>query len=123
MRYDEFRDRWEAALRRAGVLSHHDRTGETIELGSVLRRWSVGRLPRAVEPFHAGATISFLWDAVDSARSYTCEEDLLTELFGSRAAGATQRRLVRVDLSLRATRLLARPPSLQRRALPPECFA
>jgi hypothetical protein len=29
-----------------------------------------------------GATISFRWDALDTARSHTREEDLLAELFG-----------------------------------------
>ena len=60
-------------------------------------------MPRPAEPFHVGATISFRWDPFDAARSYTCEEDLLTELFGRRAARSTQLRLVRVDINLRAT--------------------
>lgn len=103
MRYDEFRDRWLAALRRARLLSHHDRPEETIDLTTTARRWRVHLLPRPAEPFHVGATISFRWDPFDAARSYTCEEDLLTELFGRRATRPTQPRLLRVDINLRAT--------------------
>lgn len=103
MRYDEFRDRWEAALRTARLLSHNDRPEDMIDLTRMERRWRVRPLPRSAEPFNVGATISFRWDPFDSARSYTCEEDLLTELFGrSRIRRSTQRRLLRVDITFRA---------------------
>ena len=103
MRYGEFRDRWQTALRAARLLFHQDRPDETIELTTLERRWRVHLLPRPVEPFSVGATTSFRWDAFESARSYTCEEDLLTELLGRRSARSTQRRVVRVDLTLSAT--------------------
>lgn len=67
------------------------------------RRWRVHLSGQHAEALQAGATISFRWDPFDSARSYTCEEDLQTELFGRRAGRSTQPRLVRVDLTLRAT--------------------
>jgi len=102
MRYDDFRDRWQAALRTARLLSAHDRPDETVNLTTTARKWRVHLLPRAVAPFHAGATIDFRWDAFEAARSYTCEEDLLTELLGRRAGRSTQPRLVRVDIALRA---------------------
>ena len=102
MRYDEFRDRWQAALRTARLLPAHDRPEETINLTTTTRKWRVHLLPRAVEPFHAGATIDFRWDPFEAARSYTCEEDLQTELFGRRAGRSTQPRLVRVDIALHA---------------------
>ena len=102
MRYDEFRDRWQAALRAARLLSAQDRPDETINLTTTAHKWRVHVLLRAVAPFHAGATIDFRWDAFEAARSYTCEEDLLTELFGRRAGRSTQPRLVRVDIALRA---------------------
>jgi hypothetical protein len=60
-------------------------------------------LPRPAEPFHVGTTISFRWDPFASARAYTCEEDLLTELLGRRTGRSTQRRLLRVDITLHAT--------------------
>jgi hypothetical protein len=89
MRYDEFRDRWQAALRTARLLAHHDRPEETIDLTTTERRWRVHPLSQPLDPFHAGATISFRWDPFDSARSYTCEEDLLTELVGRRGGRST----------------------------------
>ena len=103
MRYDEFRDRWQAALRTARLLSHHDRPEETIDLATTARRWRVRPWPRPAEPFHVGTTISFRWDPFASARAYTCEEDLLTELLGRRTGRSTQRRLLRVDITLHAT--------------------
>ena len=102
MRYDEFRDRWQRALHAAGLLSHFDRPEETIDLTTTARRWEVRLLPRDVEPFSVGATIIFSWGPFASARSYTSEEDLLTELLGQGARRTTQRRLLRVDIAFRA---------------------
>jgi hypothetical protein len=103
MRYDEFRDRWQAALRAAGILSYQDRVQETIDVSTTERRWRFHTLPRSVEPFSVSASISFRWDAFQSARSYTREEDLLTELHGRRARWSTQRRLLRMDIKFHAT--------------------
>src|SRR5260221_11711063 len=83
--------------------SRHDRAEETIDLTTTGRRWSVLLLGRPVAPLHAGATISLRWAPFRSARSYTCEEDLLTDLVGRRAPRSTQPRLVRVDITFRAT--------------------
>lgn len=102
MRYQEFRDQWHAALRAARVLAHHDRPEETIDLDTGERRWEVRLLGRSAELFQAGATISFRWGPFASARSYTCEEDLLADLLGRRSVRSTQRRLLRVDIVLRA---------------------
>jgi hypothetical protein len=103
MRYDEFRDRWQAALHAAGVLSYQDRPQETIDVSTTKRRWRFLTLPRTAEPFNVSASVSFHWDPFQSARSYTREEDLLTELLGRRARWSTQHRLVRVDIKLHAT--------------------
>ena len=103
MRYEGFRDRWQAALRSQQLLFLGDHADEAIDLGTMSRRWKVHLLPRDVGPFTVGATIGFRWSPVEAARSYTNEEDLLTELFGRRRPGkATQPRLVRVDLGCRA---------------------
>jgi len=102
MRYDEFRDRCLAALRGARALSYQDRPEETVNLTTMGRRWEAHTIGRSAEPFHPGATIGFDWDPFESARSYTCEEDLLTDLHGHRAARSTQPRLVRVDFVFRA---------------------
>ncbi len=102
MRYDEFRDRWSAALRGARVLSYQDRPEETINLTTMARRWEVHAIGRSAEPFHPGATIGFDWDPFESARSYSCEEDLLADLYGRRSARSTQPRLIRVEFIFRA---------------------
>ena len=62
MRYDEFRNRWQRALRSAGLLSSLDGAEEAIDLRTTARRWEARRLPRSVEPFSVGASISFVWD-------------------------------------------------------------
>jgi hypothetical protein len=102
MRYDEFRDRWLAALRGARVPSYQDRPEETVNLTTMGRRWEVHVIGRSADPFHSAATIGFDWDPFESARSYTCEEDLLTDLHGRRAARSTQPRLIRMDFVFRA---------------------
>jgi hypothetical protein len=70
------------------------------------RRWKVYVLgPSAAnsEPFHVTAKIAFDWSPIDTARSYSCEEDLLTELLGpTKHAAKTEPRLIRVDLDLYA---------------------
>lgn len=102
MRYDEFRDRWLAALRSARVLAYQDLPEETINVTTMARRWKVHAIGRSAEPFHPGATIGFDWDPFESARSYTCEEDLLTHLHGRRSARSTQPRFIRVEFVFRA---------------------
>lgn len=89
MRYDEFRDRWLAALRGERVLAYQDRPEETVNLTTMARRWEVHVIGQSAGPFYAAATIGFDWDTFESARSHTCEEDLLTALYGRRAARST----------------------------------
>ena len=108
MRYDEFRDRFQDALREAGLLFQHaDHPVETIDLAGTGRRWKVyirRSASQSPEPFHVSAKIAFEWSPVNAARAYTCEEDLLTELFGrKRRPSKTEQRWARVDLTLYAT--------------------
>ena len=108
MRYDEFRDRLQEALREAGLfLPHADRPTEPIDLGTTERRWRVfvfRNSPQKAEPFHVSAKISFAWSPFESARSYTCEEDLLSELLGRKERPTkTEPRILRVDIVLRAS--------------------
>jgi hypothetical protein len=83
-----------------------DRCIETINLADGVRHWEVTIwVPDAqsAEPFHVSAVISFKWDPVNAARAYTTEEDLLEALVGRRGRSIrTERRWVRVDLSLHA---------------------
>ena len=107
MRYDEFRDQLQDALREAGLfLERVDHRIETIDLSTTGRRWKtfVWRSPpQRAEPFHVSAKIAFEWSPFNTARSYTCEEDLLTELLGRKRPTKTERRWVRVDLVLHAS--------------------
>jgi hypothetical protein len=106
MRYDEFRDRLQTALQNVGLLG--ERLGnpvETIDLESMGRRWKVYLFESSTDtkPFQVTAKIAFTWDPFNTARSYTCEEDLLTELLGrAKSSSKTEPRFTRVDLELLA---------------------
>lgn len=107
MRCDEFRDRLQEALSAVDLFSRHrDTISETIDIGTMQRRWRLNAWcssPPQVEPFHVSASINFRWTPFNAARSYTCEEDLITELLGRRGTPARiERRHVRVDVALRA---------------------
>ncbi len=105
MRYDEFRDRWHDALIKAGFLSAQDRPDETVDVTTGERRWRATRLllSQRTEPFTSSARVDFRWDPFESARSFTCEEDLLTDLLGrARSHANTEPRMLRVDIRYRA---------------------
>ncbi len=107
MRYDEFREQLQIALRKAGLFGQHiGNPTETIDLESTGRRWKVyimGSSSAATAPFHVSAKISFNWNPFNTARSYTCEEDLLEELLGrTKSSSKTEPRFTRVDLELYA---------------------
>ncbi len=107
MRYQEFRDRLQDALREAGLIQFGDiYPTETVDISTMERRWSVVigyAFRQAAEPFYVSGKVSFRWSPFDAARSYTCEEDLLTELY-DRGGHSTDTvpRLVRVDIALYA---------------------
>lgn len=108
MRYDEFRDRLQDALRETGLFFQPaGLPAEIVDLASASRRWEVYVRRSASEnsePFHISAKVAFEWSPVNAARAYTCEEDLLTELLGRRQRyPKTQQRWTRVDLELYAT--------------------
>jgi hypothetical protein len=106
MRYDEFRDQLQIALHNAGLLGQRlGNPTETIDLESMGRRWKVYVIGTSndTEPFHITAKIAFNWNPFNTARSYTCEEDLLTELLGrAKSSAKTEPRFARVDLELYA---------------------
>ena len=106
MRYEEFRDQLEHALREAGVPFSHFSRKEAIVLPASSRVYEiiVGMEARQrAEPFHVTAMLAFCWDPFQSARSYTTEEDLLTELFGRKQRERkTTPRWERLDITFRA---------------------
>jgi hypothetical protein len=108
VRYDEFRYQLQTALQNVGLLQQ--RIGnpiETVDLDSMGRLWKVyimGSSTKDTEPFDVTAKIALNWNPFNTARSYTCEEDLLTEMLGrTKSSSKTKPRLVRVDLELRAS--------------------
>lgn len=107
MRYDEFRDAFFQALRDARLHSHLGRPTETIDLTTTTRRWEAAlgdSIPQRSEPFLVSAMVSFRWDPFESARTYTTEEDLVTELLGrDDDPPETMPRQLRTDIVLRAT--------------------
>jgi len=99
VRYAEFRNRLENALRDVGLFVHDADRVETINLADTVRHWKayIRRSAPSAEPFSVSAEISFLWTPFDAARSYTCEEDRRR-----RQPPRTARRWTRVHLSLYA---------------------
>ena len=106
MHYNEFRDAFLRSVRAAGLASEFGPT-ETIDLTTTTRLWqaAVGGFTRQpAEPFHVSALVSFRWNPFESARTYTTEEDLVTELLGrDEDPPETMPRHLRTDLVLRAT--------------------
>jgi hypothetical protein len=107
MRYQEFRDQLQIVLHNEGLFGQRiGNPTETIDLESMVRRWKVyivGSSTANTEPFYVTAKIAFNWGPFNTARSYTCEEDLLTELLGrAKSSLKTEPRFTRVDLELHA---------------------
>jgi hypothetical protein len=108
MRYDEFRGQLQDALGNEGLFRQFiNNPDETIDLASTTRRWKAYVMqpsPPHAAAFHVSAKIAFEWCPFDTARSYTTEEDLLTELLGRKKhPSTTAQRFVRVDLDLQAS--------------------
>jgi len=120
MTYDELKHVWISALRESTLpLLGIDPVQETIDLRSMDRsaKSFVGPLGQDAEPFHIGASLSWRWDSLNTARTATTEEDLLTELLGRESGSRvkTERPWLRIDVSLRASlphgRLIPMPSS------------
>jgi hypothetical protein len=106
MRYNEFREGLEGALTDADLLpSHHFRT-ETIDTATTARYYEIilgHDMAQRARPFHVTAILSYRWNPFESARSYTTEEDLVTELFGRKNTRfKTTPRWLRMDIVLNA---------------------
>jgi hypothetical protein len=105
MNYEEFKDAFMTALKAC----HLPTIGfgkETLDLRSTARVFTVGVEPLDRDigrPFHVSAAISFRWDSLQTARTATCEEDVVGELLGEGAQDEeTERPWLRVDIELRA---------------------
>lgn len=106
MNFDEFRSAWLHALRRAGfntLLS----TEETLDVNRMCRTFLTHVEPvggQDASPFHVAARLLWVWDALQSARTDTTEEDMLTSLLGRKRSEDldTEPAWLRVDVSLHA---------------------
>ena len=88
MRYAEFRNRLENALREVGLFVHDADRVETINLADTVRHWKAyirRSAPPSAKPFSVSAEISFRWTPFDAARSYTCEKTFTRNFSGGRA--------------------------------------
>ena len=106
MQYHEFRDALVSALRDARF-RFMGRPGETIDLITTSRQYEAfleAVTVQRAEPFYVAASVSFKWDPFESARTYTNEDDLLSELLGRDDEPIdTMPRSLRVDFVLKAS--------------------
>ncbi len=106
--YNEFKRAFLEAVRDSGLPTIGSPPNEeTLDLRSMDRTVAVYLEPLDRDigrPFHVSASASFRWDALQAARTATCEEDLLVELLGREEArdAETERPWIRVDIKLRA---------------------
>ncbi len=107
MNNDEFKRAFLHALRDSGLPTigppPHE---EMLDLRTTARKVSVYVEPvdrDMARPFHVSGAISYRWDALQTARTNTCEEDVVAELLGDGARRkTTERPWLRVDIELRA---------------------
>lgn len=106
--YDEFKAVFLEALRDSGLPSiGREPATEILDLRSTDRTVTVYVEPIGREigkPFHVSGEISWRWDALQTARTASTEEDLLYELHGRDDSREleTERPWLRVDIKLRA---------------------
>lgn len=110
MTYEEFKAAFLYALRESHLPTIHgdDVAEEWLDLHSTDRRVKVYVEPlggQDVEPFHVTAELSWRWESLHTARSRSCEEDVLVELLGREDAEdlQTEPPWLRVDIILRAS--------------------
>jgi len=109
MRYDAFRNSLLLALSEAELYSSWDGPTETLDLATTNRssenrgRRRSRTAGRAVPSPWVHGIVSFRWDPLESARTRTTEEDLVSELFGrDDDLPETMERDLRTDIVLRA---------------------
>lgn len=107
MNYDEFKRAFLDALQESGLPTiGFPPNEETLDLRTTDRTVAVYVEPLdrdMARPFHVSAAISYKWDALQAARTATCEEDVVAELLGeSVRRKTTERPWLRVDIKLRA---------------------
>lgn len=108
MTYDEFKKAWVWALRESGLsIMGPEPIEETLDLRTTDRTCKAFVEPfggQHAEPFHITAALRFRWDALQTARTNTTEEDMLQEVLGLDRARRPRTELpwLRADATLRA---------------------
>ncbi len=108
MNYQEFTDLWHETIKLEGMPGFHAlHTKETIGVSSMSREYRTffygPRFP-ITSTFQTSVEISWVWDALLSARYATTEEDMLMEIFGDFGIHEdTEPPWLRVDLCLSAS--------------------
>lgn len=109
MTYDELKKAWIRALQESGLpIVGVESVDESLDLRLMHRKVrsvveTFGRQDNP--PFHISAVFEYRWDALNSARTATTEEDIMSELLGRDSARKvrTARPWLRVDVTLRAS--------------------
>lgn len=118
MTYDEFKKVWVWALRESGLpIIGPEPIDETLDLRTTDRTCRTFVEPfgsQHAESFHVTAALEFRWDALQTARTRTTEEDMLHELLGldRTRRPRTERPWLRVDATLRASVVWGAEPPL-----------
>lgn len=108
MRYQEFIDLWTMAWRQTRFpFMHHFFAHESVDMHSmdrtyrVYHHWIEKDVPKL---FHVSAEITWVWDALLSARFSTTEEDMLMEIYGGFGSHEdTAPPWLRIDIVLNAS--------------------
>lgn len=107
MDYELFRAAWHDALHESGMLPYIFPPNETVDLRHMSRSYHVTASLSSNEqprPFYVSLGLSWVWDALQSARTATVEEDLLEQLLGEEnRSEETEQPWLRVDVNLWAT--------------------
>jgi hypothetical protein len=120
MTYEEFKKAWVWALRESTLPTLGvDPVEETLGLRSMDRVVKSFVEPfggQQAEPFHVSAALEYRWDALQTARAATTEEDLLHALLSLERSRKprTEKPWLRVDVTLKASTMwgkeIALPP-------------
>lgn len=114
MRYEDFKAVW-AELLRESQLRPFGFPSETLDLVMMDRRYESRVEPfggQDAEPFLVTAALSWRWDALQSARTATSEDDAVRDLLGTDSRARTDKPVMRVDISLHATLPWGKPITL-----------
>ena len=107
MTYEEFKAIWEQELRDAGLRPTIVQADETLHLVPMDRSYEIFVEPETgqqAEPFFVTVKFGFVWSALNSARTRTTEEEILSEMVGlQRDKNETIRPWIKLDVVLSAT--------------------